>query len=340
MKKRLAILVAAVLCAAFVCAGCAWMLPPAFREGFRSAEREAQRRNPVYEEAALPPLPAENQETALTEEETEDFLDEVFPALAAIATDGVEYFVPEDLTADMLMEFLAVYYCENDEERENYDTDGLRYLIPESEALGLVWDVFGQEAMDSLMREEPEGYFGAFDDGYYIYPPIDDVIEAEALHEGGTLPLGEEAAIPFSEKDHGEKRTGMTLYVTLTPDFTSRYGCMVESFRAEYPERKNIGFDENGMVFPQSSEQYLAEDDLLSIDLPAGYTLGEMLGYARNEIYARHGHAFQNPEYAAYYSQFDWYNSLPKKEVTEDDFNSCELANVFLIKSLEARMGE
>ena len=139
MKKRLAILVAAVLCAAFVCAGCAWMLPPAFREGFRSAEREAQRRNPVYEEATLPPLPSKDEGSALmTEEETDDFLDEVFPALAAIAMDGVEYFVPEDLTPDMLMEFLAVYYCENDDEREYYTKAGEYYLIPEEDALGLV----------------------------------------------------------------------------------------------------------------------------------------------------------------------------------------------------------
>ena len=36
--------------------------------------------------------------------------------------------------------------------------------------------------------------------------------------------------------------------------------------------------------------------------------LEDLLAYARNEIFARHGRPFTNPVYQKYFKQFDWYH--------------------------------
>ena len=61
-----------------------------------------------------------------------------------------------------------------------------------------------------------------------------------------------------------------------------------------------------------------------------------MLGYARNEIFARHGNLFETPKYANHYSQYAWYNNTPEKaDVGYPDLNEYEIANVELIKQFE-----
>ena len=51
-------------------------------------------------------------------------------------------------------------------------------------------------------------------------------------------------------------------------------------------------FDENGFVFPDSNERYLTEEEVYALNDAEEYDFQTLLGHARNEIYARHGYAF------------------------------------------------
>lgn len=64
----------------------------------------------------------------------------------------------------------------------------------------------------------------------------------------------------------------------------------------------------------------------------------EMVGFARNEIFARHANLFRTKKYADHYSQYAWYRNIPNKwyHVSLDDLNQIERANVARIQSWEA----
>jgi YARHG domain-containing protein len=55
------------------------------------------------------------------------------------------------------------------------------------------------------------------------------------------------------------------------------------------------------------------------------------LRIARNEIYARRGRYFRDPELAAYFSRFGWY----RPHTWDVPLNAVEQANVSLIASFE-----
>ena len=55
---------------------------------------------------------------------------------------------------------------------------------------------------------------------------------------------------------------------------------------------------------------------------------------AYNEIFARHGHDFQNSEYKYYFNLWNWYEPISGKKVTIDELSEIELYNFNLIKSV------
>ncbi len=71
----------------------------------------------------------------------------------------------------------------------------------------------------------------------------------------------------------------------------------------------------------------------------------DLLGYARNEIYARHKNAFHKLKYMTHYGQYDWYyndwdtgtydidSTLHKVE--DSELSEIERANVYLIAEIE-----
>lgn len=67
---------------------------------------------------------------------------------------------------------------------------------------------------------------------------------------------------------------------------------------------------ENGIIFPNSSEQLLNQEQLAELS-------EEDLRYAINELYARHGYIFSDESLLNYYEKYDWYN----QEITPDNFN-------------------
>lgn len=79
-------------------------------------------------------------------------------------------------------------------------------------------------------------------------------------------------------------------------------------------------------LLPESDKRHLTTDDL------AGLSLTE-LRIARNEIFARHGRRFSDPELQAWFSARDWY--VPRDG--EPRLNAIETANVALIAAEEAR---
>lgn len=54
----------------------------------------------------------------------------------------------------------------------------------------------------------------------------------------------------------------------------------------------------------------------------------DLLAYARNEIFARHGRPFTNPVYQEYFEQFDWYRTNSNYSddlLTESDRRDIEI---------------
>lgn len=79
-----------------------------------------------------------------------------------------------------------------------------------------------------------------------------------------------------------------------------------------------------GYIFANSDRVRLAPDMLRGLSR-------DQLRLARNEIYARRGRFFRDPQLAAYFSRFDWY----KPFAWDVPLNAVEQANVNLIASME-----
>ena len=82
-------------------------------------------------------------------------------------------------------------------------------------------------------------------------------------------------------------------------------------------------YAESGYLFEGSSRAYLNQEEVerryfyetMITQGPA--STAQEIRCAINEIYARHGYEFTDPEYSDYYNQFDWYKNTEK----ESDMN-------------------
>lgn len=114
--------------------------------------------------------------------------------------------------------------------------------------------------------------------------------------------------------------------------YTLNEGSMV------FPENKDKSpFDKDGLVKAKSIEEALTYDELWDIPTTDDMTLLRLLGYARNEMFARGGHKFgDSSTYTKYYKQFSWYK--PTGKVTADQLAEKYPAtkkNITTIKFLE-----
>ena len=76
-------------------------------------------------------------------------------------------------------------------------------------------------------------------------------------------------------------------------------------------------FDSDGLVMAKSISEKLSFDELWDIPQTKDKTLLQLLGYARNEMFARGGHKFSDTSsYYTYFKQFSWYK--PTGRVTAD----------------------
>lgn len=99
-------------------------------------------------------------------------------------------------------------------------------------------------------------------------------------------------------------------------------------------------FDKNGLLFWDSNERYLSEDEIYALKNNEEYDFQSLLGFARNEIYARRGYAFkEDGPYYPFYMQYEWYSDIPHSVFGDEVFNEYEIANRDLIVKIEKREG-
>ncbi|MBR0507009.1 MAG: YARHG domain-containing protein [Clostridia bacterium] len=101
-------------------------------------------------------------------------------------------------------------------------------------------------------------------------------------------------------------------------------------------------FDKDGLVMAKSMTETLTYDELWDIPQTDDMTLLKLLGYARNEMFARGGHKFgDTSNYYKYFSRFDWYK--PTGSVSADALAAKYPAtqkNITTIKFLEKLIKE
>ncbi len=85
-----------------------------------------------------------------------------------------------------------------------------------------------------------------------------------------------------------------------------------------FAENKNKSpFDKDGLVMAKSISEAVSYDELWDIPATDEMTLLKLLGYARNEMFARGGHKFNDTSnYYKYFKQFSWYK--PTGSVSAD----------------------
>ena len=85
-----------------------------------------------------------------------------------------------------------------------------------------------------------------------------------------------------------------------------------------FPENKDKSpFDKDGLVMEKSIKESVSYDELWDIPATDEMTLLKLLGYARNEMFARGGHKFNDTSnYYKYFKQFSWYK--PTGSVSAD----------------------
>lgn len=99
-------------------------------------------------------------------------------------------------------------------------------------------------------------------------------------------------------------------------------------------------FDSDGFIFADSDSRYLTDLEVHALKEMEGYEFQDLLGFARNEIYARHGYPFNEAgKYYPYYMQYSWYRDISHQTVTEDDLNTYEKENIKLIVQIETEYG-
>ena len=86
-------------------------------------------------------------------------------------------------------------------------------------------------------------------------------------------------------------------------------------------------------LLPDSDRKKLKESDLASLDR-------ETLNLALNEIFARHGRKFSDPEIKAYFESKEWYKgTVSGSDFDESVLNSCETYNINLIIGYQEKLG-
>ena len=95
----------------------------------------------------------------------------------------------------------------------------------------------------------------------------------------------------------------------------------------EQPEAEEPAADQ--WFFPDSSERRLTEADIAGMS-------SEELRYARNEIYARHGRRFSDPQLQAYFDSCAWYEgTIDPANFSDTMLSEIEMANVAFLKAAE-----
>lgn len=96
-------------------------------------------------------------------------------------------------------------------------------------------------------------------------------------------------------------------------------------------EKKEKKIDD--YIFPDSHTRRLTEMEICTLP-------NELIAFARNEIYARHGRVFKNKKYADYFKQRSWYKENSNYTTDYEMLNDIERYNVEEIWSWELQTNE
>lgn len=155
----------------------------------------------------------------------------------------------------------------------------------------------------------------------YLIADVYD-LEKESGYSTGDVYLKTAASVSAAKSTEGLE--GYTVH-------TLQGGSMV------FPE--NAGrdpFDADGLVMAKSLEEKVSYDELWDIPQTKDRTLHDLLGFARNEMFARAGNEFKTGKYSEHYKKYSWYK--PTGKVSADDLAKKYPAtkdNIATIKFLE-----
>ncbi len=97
----------------------------------------------------------------------------------------------------------------------------------------------------------------------------------------------------------------------------------------EEEEEKAYDAASGEYIIPDSSSRYLTDADLAGLSK-------ENLRLARNEIFARHGYIFNDPELKEYFESKSWYvGTTPASDFDDNVLSEIEKANISKIQSFE-----
>lgn len=110
-----------------------------------------------------------------------------------------------------------------------------------------------------------------------------------------------------------------------------------------YPEDAGASpFNGDGLLFPDSLTERITEADVWSLPISADRTLYELLGFARNEIFARCGNRFADTSvYTRFYADYPWYQ--PKGSVSYNTIKAqypVAAENIDFLKAMEKLIKE
>ena len=110
-----------------------------------------------------------------------------------------------------------------------------------------------------------------------------------------------------------------------------------------YPEDNGADpFNSDGLLFPDSLTEQITTADVWNLPIPQDKTLLQLLGYARNEIFARCGNKFSDASaYTRFYSNYPWFQ--PKGSVSFNTIRTrypVAAENIEFLKAMETLIKE
>ena len=101
-------------------------------------------------------------------------------------------------------------------------------------------------------------------------------------------------------------------------------------------------FNGDGLLFPDSLTERITTGEIWALSIPSDKTLLQLLGYGRNEIFARCGNKFADTSvYTRFYSNYPWYQ--PKSSVSYNTIKAkypVAAENIDFIKTMEKLIKE
>ena len=140
------------------------------------------------------------------------------------------------------------------------------------------------------------------------------------------------------DKVIGSGRKAKGYFYAKCPDFDSTTDIQAELGDAviiiknadtEIVSTDDMQESEKDYIIPDSSTRYLSVDDLAGLSK-------EELKLARNEIFARHGRIFNDPDLQSYFEAQPWYTgTISADDFSDDMLSDIERDNIALIRSYE-----